>query len=455
MMSVEERVRAAAHARASLVRDIPPLRLPDELTRPRQARNRRLVTWGAPLVAAAAVLALVVSQVMLRHAVGPHSGGTSPGSSGPVGAAALPRYFAAVEDTGTTGQLVVGDDHAGRVLKVVKQAGLDYVGVSGAADDRTWVAAVVSTKTKQPTFQKVSVSGTQVRISPLAIPSPSDQSYQFALSSDGRELAVLSGNNFAELWVYTLSDGGLVGHWKKGPAQQVSGLAGFQGSRVLFAAYGPGASGYKVYQFRALDVRAPGRGLIADSTVTQQEPADVKQGSTTIDSCRSWVYTPDGVLVCGSYVGTENRKPVPAGLGPAVTGDVPASGKLLYRDPAGQYTSGGAEIFWASAGARAVLVQLSVETPPGKTQYRFGLVSGGRFTPLSHLGFGPSVVEPEDLAFLSNRPLVQGNGRDLGQQGVLPGLGQEGRPHPVPGQPGPVNPRSRPPGRAPEDSRLR
>ena len=73
-MSIEDRVRAATRAGATLVRDIGPMIAEPEQVRFRRrpARPlRRWLSWGIPLAAAAAVVLLALSLVTAR---GTHSG---------------------------------------------------------------------------------------------------------------------------------------------------------------------------------------------------------------------------------------------------------------------------------------------------------------------------------------------------------------------------------------------
>jgi hypothetical protein len=88
--TVEDKIRAATRAEAATLRELPPLRLPPaagELPGPgaagRARRARRFRTWVAPVTAAAAVVALAISLVIVRDI--PNARVVSP--AGPVNAA--------------------------------------------------------------------------------------------------------------------------------------------------------------------------------------------------------------------------------------------------------------------------------------------------------------------------------------------------------------------------------
>lgn len=70
IMSVEDRVRAAARATAGTVRDVRPLDLPEELPLrlPHARWGHRWAMWLAPVTAAAVVTAVAVALVTVRDA---------------------------------------------------------------------------------------------------------------------------------------------------------------------------------------------------------------------------------------------------------------------------------------------------------------------------------------------------------------------------------------------------
>jgi hypothetical protein len=162
MSTTEEQARAAMRAIAGTVHDAPPLRFePRSLApaphRPRgSGRQRHWWSWGAPLAAAAAVIALAVSLVVVKDMP---NGGAVPRKSpvptaGPGGA---PRYYAALKDVpekataplGTSEEaVVVGDAVTGKILATfAPPARTTFQSVTAAADDRTFVVFAVTSST--------------------------------------------------------------------------------------------------------------------------------------------------------------------------------------------------------------------------------------------------------------------------------------------------------------------
>jgi hypothetical protein len=147
-MSIEDRVRTATQAGATLVRDIGPMVAEPEKVRFRRRpakAPRRWRSWGIPLTAAAAVVLVALSLVAVRQFGTP---APSAGRAAPPSPTAVPRYFAALDyahDTDEaevtyTGPLIVGDDVTGTVIDTISPPpGLHFVNVGGTFDDRQFV----------------------------------------------------------------------------------------------------------------------------------------------------------------------------------------------------------------------------------------------------------------------------------------------------------------------------
>ena len=140
MNSLEDQLTEATRAAANTVPDgsAPPLRLPRTAFQPPKitARSRRIL---APLAASVAVAALVVTAVAVRDTlISRPSPATAP--TGAV-AAGIPPYFVAI--TNHDSEAVVANSATGQVLSrvAVPAPDNDFVAVSGAADDRTFVLA--------------------------------------------------------------------------------------------------------------------------------------------------------------------------------------------------------------------------------------------------------------------------------------------------------------------------
>jgi hypothetical protein len=185
MSREEDLIRSTTHAIASTVREVPPLRLEPatgELRsparaprRPRSAngRQRRWWSWGAPLTAAAVVVALAIALVVIKDI--PDGGAVSPSPTTGAGPGGAPRYYAAIttfsgsvqfvagkekvvagkekvvagkeKDTVRDG-IVVGDSVTGaRIAKIEAPADVTFVSVTAAADDRTFVVFALTSST--------------------------------------------------------------------------------------------------------------------------------------------------------------------------------------------------------------------------------------------------------------------------------------------------------------------
>ena len=200
-MSVEDRVRAATRARAALVRDVGPLDLPAVPARAPRARRR--VAWTAPVAAAAAVVIVVAGSVavgswLARSGNSRSSSPATPQQGGSAGAfAGVPPYYVAVANPSLA---VVRATATGATLARVTTR-TPFVGVTGAADDRTFVLdaqrPVMGPAVRwpgQPAFYllRLSASGAEESFTRLAIPAlPKGTAVTgLALSPDGSKLAV-------------------------------------------------------------------------------------------------------------------------------------------------------------------------------------------------------------------------------------------------------------------------
>jgi len=221
MSTTEDRARAAMRAVAATVNDAPPLALkpaPDPGSAPGQvrrggsephrtrvdrsgtsrpgrairglrrpggtvgpsgnSRDRRWQPWLTPLTAAAVVVALAVSLVIVK---GMHDGPVLPGKgTGAVAGSnvggprtAVPRYYVALKQSGANGSqdgIVVGDSVTGKTLATfAPPANTTFQSVTAAADDRTFVVTAVTFPGKPgQVFGHATLTGTwyKVRLAP-------------------------------------------------------------------------------------------------------------------------------------------------------------------------------------------------------------------------------------------------------------------------------------------------
>lgn len=381
MNSVERTVVAATRAYGDIVQEIRPLNLtpsPAEQTDGRPAREpgsralapltpraRRLRSWLGPAAAAAAVLAIGISLVIVRGI--PNGGAVSPAA--PPAASGVPAYYVALMQEGwfayaplsdagatmPTAPLMVGATFTGKRLATVPPPrGNAFTGVTGgAADDRTFVVSA-ETSSVSANVTEASLYPRQTwyllrirpgstpayRLSRLPIPvtPPGSAVEGTALSPDGTELALaLQPGAYARkpgpelLRVYSVTTGALLRSWS-GPALGIgiggaADSAGYgllswaEGGRELAFNYrwstGPyaGPKGtpnrdkalrqdrdYR--QVRVLDLSRPGGNLLADSRVIWSASTPVLSTAATspLTCSTNLLLTSDGsTLVCGAW----------------------------------------------------------------------------------------------------------------------------------------------------------
>jgi len=231
-----EETARAMRAVASTVTDAPPLRL---APRPgyraaRPAPRRRWQRWGVPLAAALTVIAVAVALVTARDAsprrVAP------PASPAPT-VDGVPAYYAALVTAGSAQtapeQIAIGETVTGkRIATVAPPAGTTFTGVTGAADDRTFVVDAQPGSLDAESEPFAPRTWYLLRISPgaadpaqltrLPIPAtaPGTDVAAVALSPDGTELAVgLQPNALNDpggpvyLRVYSVASGAVLHSW--------------------------------------------------------------------------------------------------------------------------------------------------------------------------------------------------------------------------------------------------
>jgi Lipoprotein LpqB beta-propeller domain len=316
---LENRVRDAIRAKAAEVppEAVPPLRLPARRSsfslphggreRERGPAGRSWATragarraWVTPLAGAAGVAAALALVFALGGVIHPGR----PASGHPSGLAALPRYYVALNFT-NNGQCcgpksyynpwthaVVRVTTTGRALATIdppRPYGT-FVGVTAAADDRTFVLAAQKVRKIGPTTSPPATRFYLLRLTPPSSTSPAralltplpiralssnTSVWDFALSPDGTRLAVVSGvSNLLRLSVVNVATGatrtwkpGGVGNGQALNQNSLSWAAG--GRRLAFLYWGPtGRAGLRV-----LDLAAPGSSLVANSRLIAGQPS--------------------------------------------------------------------------------------------------------------------------------------------------------------------------------------
>jgi hypothetical protein len=165
MNVLEDKLRAALRETGEEIRphSVPPLRLDQPGRRPGLPRTPGRSRWGGwltPLAAAAAVAAVIIASVVIGKAF---AGRQSPATSAAPGG--LPQYYVALRFSGHSTccranqpllprtHAVVVDTATGKVLATIAPPNPrdTFVGVTGAADDRTFVLGVQRYGTLSPT----------------------------------------------------------------------------------------------------------------------------------------------------------------------------------------------------------------------------------------------------------------------------------------------------------------
>jgi hypothetical protein len=423
-MSVEDRVRTAARARADLVTDIRPLELPAArpLRVPFAPASRRWVSWLAPVAAAVVVVALAVTLVSIRHSVG------TPPVTVPVSPAVaaiektVPEYYAEIMSSSS---LIVADDRTGAVLATLgPPAGATFAGVAAAADDRTFVLDTQDPSDGTHTWYLLRIAPgtsnpTQLTRLPIpTLPGP-DEIDGLALSADASELAVffqpygsftmqgqnkvLSGGPHGPftLRTYSLATGKALRTWTTpaGRGEAISSTStAFPDNEVNLTWTADGRTlGFLFSPFttptyeRTLNVTGAGTDLIADSrpVLALEDALSDCQGGVMLTS-------DGGTTICGvnSYApgGGCTAPKAEFALYPVSTGKLAG---LLYRDQSSCATAD-ASVIWARSAASAIGV-LAIEGPKKVLSVTVGVLTPGKFTPLdvqssSYLGPTPGAI---------------------------------------------------------------
>ncbi len=249
MTAIEDRTRAAMDAITGLVERLPPLPLPPPALPGAPARRRGRVpsarrrwrSWLAPVAAAVAVLAIAITLVVVRDIPGARNRRAAPSVSLAGAAVSIPQYYVTFnqprDDTTKPVALVLRDTLTGKTLFTLQPPrGLSFAGVTGAADDRTFVAdahrdpyGVQGSAGRSRSWYLVRVSGTGSRIAltmtrlPIPPTPVGTDIVAIALSPDGTKLAVASepvSDNIDVpqlLRVYSVATGAVLRSWSSAP----------------------------------------------------------------------------------------------------------------------------------------------------------------------------------------------------------------------------------------------
>jgi hypothetical protein len=418
MNTLEDRLRAAARAAADTVADdsAPPLRLPRAARRP----GRRVLAGSA---AAAAVVAIAVAAALLVGPLRGHGQAAQPNAS-----QSVPRYYMALvpfneqsyAKTGvfSYGYAVVKDKITGRTVATVQppRPYLGFLGVTGAADDRTFVLTAtrntVGSDTLPYTFfyARFNPSDDAVTLTPLALPGlpVSNDYFTAALSPDGTRLAVAGISEIftlVRIKVYSLPSGAAK-TWSAGtnsglPSPEDNPLSWSRTGSLDFSWVGstPGSTA-GVY---LLNTNGPGGSLLADSReVFCPVPTRLPQrvSFTSYLGTDTAFLTPDGATLISSV-----PQPIPVGQRPPACrsrGLRPTMPELEeFSVSTGQATSVlypshthdavNDEPYWSNPSG-SVLVVYATTRPKFPQRGVLGILTGSTFTPIPGSSSPPLVL---------------------------------------------------------------
>ena len=447
MNTIEDGARAAMREIAETVADAPPLRLDPARLRlpqsaearkadehalrtlpaaaklaarvdPRTGRVHRFPAWVVPLAAAAVVVAIAISLVVLRSH--PNEAVVPPSAPAPVSvpAGSVPRYFVELDPMGdraaSASGLLIADTYTGKKLTTVAPpAGLTFTSVSAASDDRTFVvfATPAGTHTAGTWYELRLAPGTAHLTTLTRLPiQPLARVDAMAVSGSGRELAVVqaapSPTQQDVLSIYALATGRLLHSWStpygsrllpyfptdlSGPRADWPVLTWVDGDRSItfsgqFAPYGT----YTTWTIRQLDVTAKGSSLAADSQIVWTDQGTLWRDKYGCDLENPLAVSPDGrTFVCASGTGEANGNRLMKWL--AYPSGVNPRGRLLYQTESDMgsgssgYSTGMSDndvVLWTNRTGSTLIALWYRLSSTGFTAVHFGVISDGRYFPL-------------------------------------------------------------------------
>ena len=381
---------------------------------PGRLPGRRLLAGSA---AAAAVVAVAIAAALLASPPHGRSRATAQDAL-----RSVPRYYMAVVPDNPKSyehDPVLGNDYAairdtitGGTLATVRppKPYVEFAGVYGAADDRTFVLAAQSTQYGSQTsrekffYARFSPADNAITLTPLPLRGlPVSNSFAgAALSPDGAKLAVENlGNGPAQITVYSLPSGAARTWTAYGTLPQAMGddptdlLSWSSNGTLAFGWHGSSPIGEYL-----LNTNSPGGSLLADSRgalcLEHSAPSSAylgadyygyltADGTKIISPVRRAIPIGQTVPACGRPAQPSVAQPTP-GPTPPATVELEEFSATTGRAVRVIYTSqahgalADSDVFWSNASG-SVLVLEGLTAHPSR-QWVFGVLSGGTFTPL-------------------------------------------------------------------------
>jgi hypothetical protein len=333
MTPLQDKLRAALRETAD---EIPPEPPPLRLNPTRRTQNGMGLAWrawAAPLAAAALVAAVVAASVTLAHDAPKPQPSSSPNAD-----AGPPPYYVAlttqkpnsdIYDLGATAAEIRSTRTGAVLAKVIPpRPYVSFTGVTGAADDRTFVLSAEGANELPSNMSALQYSKEYpngyypaqrfflLRIDPGAPPgarmsltalparyTPANAAiHDMALSPDGTTLAADVGGELFNDSLYTFNlAAGTERSWNSRSCPRCfpsSGGLGYGGVNVDALSW-TGDSHHVAFVWggtvRLLDTRAPGSDLVTDS----KPVAHWSPSKTVMGMWRGAIITPDGRTVLG------------------------------------------------------------------------------------------------------------------------------------------------------------
>lgn len=436
------------------MRIAPPSWQPDTGAAPedlfREARRRQRRRWlaaGVAVVMLADLAGVAAGLAGYRHDRAGSRGhpGNEAAAAGAAAQSGVPRYYMALvptdvkayaEDGLDVGYAAVKDRITGQTVATVRppRPYIEFIGVTGAADDRTFVLTAQSTVAGSQTlrdkffYARFTPAGNAVTLTPLALKGlpVSNDVPEAALSPDGTRLAVASQMGPVQITVYSLP-GGAARTWTASARAShfTSDVTDFLSwSRAGILAFGWGGSGGFVLQNGRLkldkrletrpgeyllNTNTPGGRLLADSRDAVCVPQPLPTGDY-----RGWAgggyLTPDGATIISVV-----PQPIPVGQRPPSCTQMPGGGgppptmpeleefsattgratRVLYTSRSHGGLAGA--VYWSNDSGSVVIVEgkltPGVESVAGP--WVFGILRGSTFTPI------PGAVSPPLIPMLA------------------------------------------------------
>jgi hypothetical protein len=389
--------------------------------------GRRLLAGSA---AAAAVIAIAVAAALLVGPLRGHGQAAQPNAS-----QSVPRYYMelvqfnvqpyANSGVFSDGYAVVKDRITGRTVATVQppRPYLGFLGVTGAADDRTFVLTATRTTTGSETvpytffYARFNPADDAVTLTPLALPGLPvvDDFLTAALSPDGTKLGVASVNpkfpiSTAQIKVYSLPSGAAK-TWSAGtdwgfPAPIDDQLSWSRTGSLDFS--WPGSTPGSTAGTYLLNTNGAGGNLLADSRevfcpVLPRWPQQLPErpSITSAYNLTTAFLTPDGATLISGV-----PQPIPVGQRPPACGSRSLRATMPELEEFSVSTGQATSVLYPSHSHHAVISDVYWSNPSGSVlvvyaitrseipeRAVFGILTGSTFTPIPGSSSPPPPTE--------------------------------------------------------------